>query len=93
MCRIIFFLHHNKTTRDLQPYIGPKVIAVSIIWKQKHRSDSYGFIQVESTHQYSDGTSTRPFFRINDLYLHNISVDQTICDIIKCNCSSIHFAI
>ena len=48
---------------------------------------------VESTHQYSDGTSTRPFFRINDLYLHNISVDQTICDIIKCNCSSIHFAI
>ena len=42
----------------------------------------------ESTHQYPDGTSTRPFFGINDLYIHNINVDPTICDIIKCNYSS-----
>ena len=41
-------------------------------------------------HQYSDGTSTLLFFGISNLYFHNINVDQTICDIIKCNYSSIH---
>ena len=41
-------------------------------------------------HQHSDGTSTQPFFGINNLYVHNINFDQTICDIIKCNYSSIH---
>ena len=44
----------------------------------------------ESTHQYLDDTSTQPFFGINNLYLHNINIDQTICDIIRCNYSSIH---